>query len=233
MTTLDTTQAVSPEPIVPETARLWPQHLVDIFLRPKHFFSRQLALGSTPYVLFVTWLLGLSAAIDRVDGDLVKADLGTKAVNPLLERALESWPLYWGYVLVAGVLAGAALWYIGGWWYRVRTRWSGASDPDPHLARLVYVYSGFVLAFPSVAVVVAWTFAFPDYAAAWADEESFWSLVLVVFPFWSCWASFRGVTSVFDVSSGKAAIWFLVLPSLVYVALIGGVAAMYALAGGA
>ena len=227
MTAFDTTPPISPEPILPEAARLWPQHLVDIFLRPKHFFSGQLALGSTPYVLFVTWLLGLSSAIDRVDGHLVKADLGTVPLNPLLERAVSSWPLYWACVLVAGVLAGAGLWYVGGWWYRVRAGWAGARDPDPRLARLVYVYSGFVLALPAVAVVVLWTLAFPDYRTAWTDDESFWSLALVVFPFWSCWASFRGVTSVFEVSRAKAAVWFLVLPSALYLLLIGGVALAY------
>ena len=89
------------------------------------------------------------------------------------------------------------------------------------------MYSGFVLALPAVAVVALWTLAYPDYGTAWADEESFWPLMLVVFPFWSCWASFRGVTSVFEVSRGKAALWFVVLPSALYVVLIGGVAFAY------
>jgi hypothetical protein len=49
--------------IQPELSPPWPQNLVDLLIRPRKFFSGQLALGKTPYVVFVTWCYGVSSAI--------------------------------------------------------------------------------------------------------------------------------------------------------------------------
>lgn len=231
MTTLETPVHPLPEPIVPQGSPLWPRHLVDIFVRPKRFFEKQLALGHAPFVVFVTWLWGLASAIDRVDQQMLKADLGTATLqNPVVDMIAAGWVPFWLYTLGVGAFTAAMLWYLGGWWYKVRVRWAGDPDADAHMARLVYVYSSFVLAAPSVLLVVAWTLLYPSYAAAWADE-SVWPALLVVFPFWSCWASYRGVTAVFDVSGFRPVLWFLLLPGVIYFAVIGGIAAMYAMAG--
>src|SRR5262245_51498447 len=64
-----------PAPIAPGHSPFWPQHLVDLFVRPTTFFKSQLALGKTPYVVLVTWALGVSAVIDRIDTRVVEAEL--------------------------------------------------------------------------------------------------------------------------------------------------------------
>ncbi len=219
-----------PEPIVPEGTPLLPQHLVDIFFRPGHFFSSQLALGKTPYVIFVTWMLGLASAIDRVDQEMMKVDLGTARAHNIADLVGASWLSYWGFVLAIGACSGVFLWYLGGWWYKVRVGWSGETDPDPKTARLVYVYASFVAAMPAVLLMVAWTLMFQDYATAWADE-SLWPVAILIFPFWSCYASYRGVTSVFDVSTGKAFVWFALLPGVIYSLAVVGVITAYFIAG--
>src|SRR5690349_16280716 len=55
---------------------LWPRHLADLFLRPRRFFTDQLALGKTPYAVLVAWCYGVSASIDRLDQELIRAELG-------------------------------------------------------------------------------------------------------------------------------------------------------------
>ena len=58
-----------------------------------HFFTGQLALGKTPYALFVAWCYGAPRAIDRISGNVAQAEVG----SPRLEWELlgpyitESW----------------------------------------------------------------------------------------------------------------------------------------------
>jgi nucleoside recognition membrane protein YjiH len=59
-----------------------------------------------------------------------------------------------------------------------------------------------------------------------ADEA--WTTTLLIFPFWSCFVSYRGSSTISNLKRGKALTWFLVLPSLVYLFSIGLLAALLA-----
>jgi Yip1 domain len=66
----------SPEPIEPQSSPLWPQDLIDIFIRPGKFFSSQLALGKTPYILLVTWCFGMAEIMHHIDQNILRAEMG-------------------------------------------------------------------------------------------------------------------------------------------------------------
>ena len=61
-----------PPPIRPGPSPFWPQQLADLLLRPTRFFTSQLALGSTPNVVLVTWVLGMSSVIARIDSRIMR-----------------------------------------------------------------------------------------------------------------------------------------------------------------
>lgn len=63
----------------------------------------------------------------------------------------------------------------------------------------------------AVVVVVVATILYTNYRAYWHAEEV-WSSASVIFPFWSCVTSYKGVRARFPVSPWKARFWFLVLP---------------------
>lgn len=218
-----------PEPIHPGDAPLWPKHLVDIFIRPTRFFSSQLALGKTPYVVVVTWCFGIAHTMDRIDQYMLRAELGRprpgwEHLAPLIT---ESWLGYWAVVLVLGSISGFFLWWLGGWWYTVRLRWSGEREPDRTLARLVYVYSSFVWSGPIVIAALIMTAYFANYQEAWNADELY-SVGLLIFPFWSLITSYRGATTLFNLSRGRARLWFVILPAIFYLVVFGFVAALVA-----
>ena len=125
------------------------------------------------------------------------------------------------------------IWWVGGWWYGVRLRWSGVASLDKRLARLAFIYSSFVFTGPAVLLALGQTVAYPHYAAAYAAEEWF-STLLLVFPFWSIATSYMGVRTLFQVVRWKAITWFIVLPAIAYVIALGVIAALFAfLDGGA
>jgi Yip1 domain len=211
---------------------LWPQHLINLFVRPRRFFSSQLAFGQTLYVVIVTWCYGVANAIDRIDQELVRAEVGRprRGWEQLAPMITESWLGFWAWVLAFGAIGGLLLWLIGGWWYRVRLKWSGAHEPDKRLARLVYVYSSFVQSGPVVAFTLVSTIVYADYAQAYASESSY-AVLLLLFPFWSLISSYLGVLTLFEVSRWKARIWFVILPGLLYIVALGLAVALFAFLG--
>lgn len=219
-----------PPAIEPHGSPLLPQHVVDLFLRPTRFFRGQLALGKTPYVLFTTWVLGMSGAIDRVDTQLMKAELGSSTTSQLWVSALGTWPDFWVFVAMAGALSGLLHWYVGGWWCRVRLQWAGAPDPDPKLARLLLIYSSFVFAGPAVLSAGIQTALYPSYAVAY-EQEIWLTLGVMCFIFWSIVTTYRGARALFPVNRGRALLWFGVLPAIFYFAVAGGAAVLFAFAG--
>lgn len=190
---------------------LLPEHLVDIFLHPHRFFSSQLALGRTPYVIAVTWCFGAATAIGRLNESLDPGSLSGALAAPLA----DSWPQLWAYLAVSGAGSGLLLWWFGGYWYRVRLAWCGASRPDPRVARLVYIYSAFVGSAPAILLVALQTFVFSSYREAWAGSRVNW-IWLGVFALWSLWPSYVGATTLFDLGRIRAWIWFVALPAIAY-----------------
>jgi hypothetical protein len=206
-----------PEPIHPGASPLLPAHLVDLFLHPRRFFTGQVAIGKAPYALFVAWCYGASETLGRIDQALLRQDVGASSpVRGVLGLDIAaSWSAFWVFLAVSGAFSAVVIWWLGGWWYAIRLRWSGSVQPDRRMARLVLVYSGFVIALPSIVACLLYTASFPSYGAAFASAD-FGPLVLVVFPFWSVLTSYSGVRAVFGLEGRAVRLWFLILPMCVY-----------------
>lgn len=216
-----------PPAIGPAPSPFWPQHLIDLFFRPTRFFSGQLALGRTPYVALVTWAFGISSVLDRIDMRMLQAELSDDPERwQVLEALIGDWPRLWAVVLASGAVSGILLWWIGGWWCRVRLRWSGAEDPDTLLPRLLLIYSSFVFAGPVVLALVAQTLLYPNYRAAFEAESSFDLLVLSLV-FWSLFTTYKGALALFSVSRARARLWFIALPAVFYFLVAGGAAVLF------
>jgi hypothetical protein len=215
-----------PPPLTTEKSPFWPQNLVDLYIRPTRFFSQHLALGKTPYALFVAWIVGIGMTIDRIDQRLMQVDLGRDSVTAFVEIA-ESWLAFWGVALGFGMISGILVWYLGGWWCKVRLRWSGAEDPDPQSARLLLIYSSFVFAAPHVLVVLLQTQMYEDYLDAYNNDVVL-SLIPLAMLFWSIATTYKGALAMFSVQRWKASIWFIILPMLFYLVLGGVLGVLFA-----
>lgn len=215
-----------PEPpisVPPAPSPFSPRAIAALFLRPSKFFTVGLALGATPNFHLASWCVGVGYALGRVDQNLIRARVGllpNRSWERLEPALIHSWIGLWVFLLVAGAIGAPLIWYLGGWWYRIRLRWSGASDPDKRQARLVYVYASLVHVLPVVVVLVAQTVLFDDYAAAWESSEQ-WSSLILIFPFWSCLTGYQGARSVFSVTRGRGVVWFVALPMVVLAFALG------------
>lgn len=196
--------------------------LVALFVNPSRFFASFHELARPPLLLLATLCLGIASMVDRIEQHLLRAEMG-EAVSGWAELSpwlLHSWSTLWVVLVVLGAVNVPLFWYLGGWWYRLRLKWSGATALDPLRPRLLFVYSSLVYALPVVLVMLGETLLFPNYRLA-RDAEGSWTLIFVVLSFWSVVVSYWGATRTFTLARRKALIWFLLLPWTLYAVELG------------
>lgn len=222
---LSTNDFIDNAQIEPEGSPFLPQNLVNLFIAPRKFFTSQIALGQTPYLLLVTWIYGIASAVDRIDKELMRLEYNRirPGIGELMVSISESWIYFWIWALLIGAISGFFIWLIGGWWFGIRIKWSEEKNLDSQTARLIYIYSSFVHSGPSVLVLVISTFFYTNYLEAFS-AESWYSVIFLILPFWSLVCSYKGVRSVFNVHLWKARLWFLILPGIIYLFAFGLIA---------
>ena len=201
---------------------LAPAALFQLFFQPGRFFSRMDGLGRFPQALLVAWFCGLALSVGKIDERMARAEAGhpSAAWHQIAPWLLESWPHYWLLVLAAGTLGAVALWYFGGWIFRVRLNICGVVCADKRAARVANVYQEFVYASAVLMTAVVQTGLFADYKSTWEAMPP-WAGLPLVFAFWSCWTSYCAAVSGFAARRGKALVWFLMLPALSYAVTFG------------
>lgn len=199
-----------------------PVNLLNLFLFPKKFFTSDFSLKGGNGAYLAIFLYGIARAVGRIEKDFFQSDVGAVASSDNVVDSLVSgsWLSFWVFALLAGVISGAILWWVGGWWFRVRLRWSGDPDPDLSRARAVYAFSSLVFALPLIGYTFVQTLAYRNPSQAYYAEDWFnWiSILLLIFPFWTLFTAFTGVRSQFEVSTRKALFWFVGLQGGIYIA---------------
>lgn len=200
-----------PERLQPRTA-LWPYYL---FFRPKVFFQHFVLSPAPALTALAAWMLGISGAIDEVGMRGVMADQ-----EPLF-WPVKDWDNFWIACFSLGMVGGLLYFVIGGWWFRLRLRFSGAGNPDKPLARRVYLFASQVCALPTIfwTLSQALRYETPTEAIR-ADEVR--EYVTLLFLYWSIYTSYRGVRTAFEVRRWAARFWFVILPGLFYGLLLMG-----------
>lgn len=209
------------DPISP----LSPQGLFQLFVRPRVFFSSLERLAGAPGLVFLAFLYGVYAAMDKIDQEIVKSLVATRPrpLDGLIQKALHSWADYWTVALAGGLISALISWVVVAWFYRKRLEWSGAVQPDADRARQVWLYQSAVETIPAVVIAILHTVAFPNYLEAWAsDDVTNWIVLFLLF--WSCWVSYVGATTAFTLKRRAALFWFLALPVGVRAVAVGLVA---------
>jgi hypothetical protein len=197
---------------------------LDLLFRPTRFFTSWVESPPQIVVAAAAWVMGIALAMDRIDTQMAKADLGGAAP---ITSLVDGWGVYWGFVLAMGALGGAMHYVWGGWWYRVRLGWAGATAPDKILARRAYTFASLVDSVPFVLVAAWQTIVYADPTAAWNGDD--WSFLVVAFVFWACFVRYKAARACFDVGVWRARLWFFILPSAFYALTAAAIVAAFVL----
>lgn len=191
--------------------------LIDLFVSPGKFFESTVKVGKKVHLLFATIVFGIASAIDQFASDFIQTQLGKSRG---LAAFGETWLEFWIAVVIIGIISSFFIWTLGGWWYKTRLSFSGEKNPDILAARHVYIYSSFVYAAPLFLVTLFQSMFYDNYFKA-AEQDSILVIIVTIFLFGSLITSYIGARKVFDVIKWKAVIWFLILPAVFYLTIIG------------
>jgi hypothetical protein len=209
---------------------LAPGRLIELLLTPRSYFANRAFLQDQRAAMIAAYVAGVSGAMDRIDQKMVRLDLRGQAGNgdTFISWVAESWLHYWILVLGIGLISAVFIWHLGGWWFKKRVQWSGAADATPHDARRVNILQQLVFTGPAVILGIVQTALYQNYSDAW-NSDSITGMLIVAMLLWSCWTAYCGVTTVFPVQKGKARLWFLILPAIFYLMMLGVFTALYAM----
>lgn len=214
------------------TKMVEPYDMFSLFFRPGRFFASQNVYNSDSYAIMALLCYSITRSIDRIDKEIARDSFGVRrsALDTLEQIGLfDSWAVFWVIVVVVGAIGAPFIWWLGGWWYGLRVRWSGVTAPDMRSVRLIYTYSALVQSLPMLLMTLASTFLYANYAEDYASDSPV-ALIILIFPFWALITSYVGVRTSFPVSRWKALFWFLIGPLLLYlfgfVALVAGLLMM-------
>jgi hypothetical protein len=195
-----------------------------LLFKPSVFFE-DLDLLNVPVLVYASlWLIGMSNVVDRIDQKLVKTDLGTvkSSSQLMLDSISGGWLTF--FLIVAGIGAFGALfvWFIGGWFYNLRLSWSGAKEFNKENGRLVYVFSNLVVVIPHLIILLISATVYQDYITVFNADE-YWSSIMIIFPFWAIFVSYKAILANFTVVKWKVLLWFVILPIVFYSLAFGAV----------
>lgn len=179
-----------------------------LFFRPAVFFRTFFTRRTMLLTILAGLAFGIARSHSRIEG---RVAVGRAGFIP------DEWLRYWGMLIAFGIIGGALYYLIGGWWYHQRIKWSGETYAEIKTSRRIYLFAALVWTLPTL-VGAAWQSA--NYAtpfAAFTTTEPEWTDLLIIFPFWSIIVSFIGVRTVCKVRLLPTLIWFIILPTSLYV----------------
>jgi hypothetical protein len=169
---------------------------IDLLLRPATFFGERRPRITGKAALAVVAAMGLEIASDG--HDRLAERLGNGA----------------GFAMLAGMLLGSLFvggplrWLIGGGWFNLRIRFSGAAEVDHERARAIFALSEMI----RTGAVLIYTLL----DLTLAPVRPWLSPTILLAVAWSQFAAYQGVRVAFPVSPWKARVWFLLVPGLFY-----------------
>lgn len=198
----------------PAALRLGPAWLLMLFVRPDIYFQRFARGRGVVMMILVGLIVVLSGTSSRVETFLIS--------NPdIFIPIIPLWTSFLICTLVGSVFFGALLVGLGGTWYWARLRMCGDHEAEWDQGLRVYLHAGLVHSIPHLLYTL--------YAVTQFDTPGDWALgpfdplamVVVGMTLWSAVVSFIGVRTVFNTKLVWSLLWFLVLPMVWVVLMLG------------
>ena len=185
------------------------------FFRPSKF-TRSFGVHAPGWLMFfIIWIVGASQIVESFEKKVV---LGSS--RPWFP---ESWFEIALIAVLAGIIRGGFVFWLGGYWYRLRLAMCGVHDASWSMTGRVYMIAGIAKHLVFFLIVICGATLHTTFLNYIQDQSTVFALtsagVLIVLEIWSSCTLYYATKSVFDVKVIWAIVWFLVLP--IFLRLIG------------
>ncbi len=192
----------------------------DLFSKPKMFFTKNLTESTNKPRFFVLAFIifGLGYGINQVDKQIARYELQGTLDNMSF---INSWISYWFSAIIVGLLVGMLSYYIGGWFFNVRVKWSKGTN-DIVKSRNIFVYSGVissvVIIFTTIISSLLGDKPYDPYYDSY-QWDIIAALLVLISVYYSIYVSYIGVITLMNADKYRSKLWFLILPIIFHTAL--------------
>ena len=192
----------------------------ELFFKPREFFTKNLSVSTNKpaYFVFAFIVFGLGYGINQVDKQFAKFELNGTLDNMSF---LNSWMSYWLSALIVGLLFGMLSYYIGGWFFNVRVKWSKGTN-NIVKSRNIFVYTGVissvVIIFTSIISSLISDRPYDPYTDSY-QWDIIAALLVLASVYYSIYISYIGVTTLMHTDKFRSKVWFLILPIIFHTTL--------------
>jgi len=197
---------------------------IDLFFNPIAYLRKNWIIESDKMMtIFILILAGTSNAIDDIMWKVVNYNILENIIAEISDKALFSWWIYWLYVIINSSIKGLVIWVIGGWWFNIRLGFSGDNKSDIKKCRSIVVYLNMIKSLPVFMLIIISTIFFQDIYSTYSNEFIqilyailFNSMIITLIYF-----EYRIAFEKFDVDKKRVKIWFIYIPSVLFILNIG------------
>lgn len=185
------------------TNPLSPKSLYCLFFKPTKLFAPDVHLKSRFWIIFFVFpFFGFDNLISRY---LIQntSDIFFKFGN-------KAYFIEWITALIFCVF----IWYIGGYFFNLKLKWSGAINFNKTESKILMIYTNFIISFFNPIIIFL-------FYKNHIDENSLWfSFFLSLTYIYSNVICYLAVKNKFNVSGIKPLFWFVLFPAIFYIIIL-------------
>ena len=180
------------------------QYFKECLTNFSEFAKQNLVTAKPKYLLVAVWVLGIGNAADQ-----------------LTSSNSSDWAELWIIAIFGGIFSGVFAYYISGWFYHVRVKWSKGTGTIG-TSRNIYIFSSLPIAIVGIGLkffnhVAYGSDYFATYYSDASDIDVIFSLLYLAAIIYSIYISYRATRVVMRVEKKRAIGWFIVAPTLFYI----------------
>ncbi len=169
-------------------------------------------------VFVLMWFVGMIQVIDQLEW----RSLGS---GSQVSRILNTWPEIWGAAMAGGVVRGLIYYWLLGLWFRARLHMCGVRRVDSGVAGRVFAFLHFPALLVGFCYYAVASLVFSDFTSYSESDHIGWiiaSVLPAVAAIYGSVLAYASVRGVFNANRFWAIIWFLFLPIVLRIGVLGG-----------
>jgi hypothetical protein len=197
---------------------------IDFFFNPIGYIRKNwFFLFDNKLEIVILIIAGTAIAIDDIMGKVASYAITGNILTEIADKALFSWWRYWLNILINSSLNGIGIYFIKGWWFNIRLKFSGNNEADIKKCRSIAIYLNMIKSAPILVLIFISSLFLPNIYATYSNKyyQIFYTIVVNGMMIPLIYFEYRVAIENFTVDKKKLIIWFIYIPVILLILTIG------------
>ena len=197
---------------------------IDFFFNPVAYIRKNwFILFDKRLEIVILIISGTAIAIDDIMGKVDSYAITGSIITEIADKALFSWWRYWLNILINSSLNGIGIYFIKGWWFNIRLKFSGDNEADIKKCRSIAIYLNMIMSTPILILIIISSLFLPNIYATYSNKyfQLFYTILVGGMMIPLIYFEYRVAIENFNVDKKRLIIWFTYIPVILLVLTIG------------